>query len=118
MLKKKKKSKRIKKDEIDKKEALASRYPNGKIIYKYIKETKAKGTFKEYMLIIGNRMLDYRDSYNVIIENRTESDNIYLLHKSKLKNLIGEEEALKFWHPKIGRLIDVKEGKKKDKENA
>lgn len=114
--KNKKKSKRIKKDNIDKKEVLASKYPNGKIIYGFVKRTKAKGSFKDYVLITGSRMIDYRNSYNIMIENKTENNNIYLLHKSKLKNLIGKEEALKFWHPKIGRLADVKEGKKKEND--
>jgi hypothetical protein len=110
---KKKKKKRIKKKVEDRKEVLASRYPNGKLIYSFVKETKAKGSFKDYVLVTENRMIDYRDSYNIMIKNKTEVGRKYLVHKSKLKNLIGEALALKFWHPKFGRLVDVKEGKKK-----
>jgi hypothetical protein len=75
---------------------------NARKIYNIMKSKNVKGKYKDYVLIIGSRLIDWLDSYEIAIEveEGTKSfgvDGIALVHKRKLKNLLGEDAASKFW---------------------
>jgi hypothetical protein len=75
---------------------------NAKMIYDLMKEKKARGKYKDHVIIVGSRIIDWLDTYEMAITNEfgVKSygvDGIALVHKSKLSKLIGEEAAKKFW---------------------
>lgn len=75
---------------------------NAKMIIDLMKSRKLKGKFKDHVIIVGSRLIDWLGSYEIRIEEEGEMkkfgvDGVALIHKSKLKNIIGEEPASKFW---------------------
>ena len=83
--------------------------PNGRHIVKLMIEEKIKGNYKDYVIIIGDQLLDWRRTMTM---KTTEGASVgvnqpVLVHKSKLKNIISQEAAETFWHPRYGRLVDV-----------
>ena len=86
-----------------------SKYANGIMIHDLMKAHKVNGNFKDYVVIVGNRLIDYRRSFDITLddEGTLGVDGIALVHKRKLKNIIGEKAAAQLWHPIFGRIIDL-----------
>ena len=87
---------------------------NARTIKAMMLEEKVKGNFKDYVIITGNRLLDWRSSYSITVdEGYTLGVNgVALVHKKKLHMIIGDEQAKQFWHPQLGRIMEVPEGDK------
>lgn len=76
---------------------------NGKIIRDFMVENKIKGSYKDYVLIVGTRLIDWISSYEIV---RTADDGelqsigvngIALIHKRNLHRVIDSDMASKFW---------------------
>lgn len=106
-----------KKENEKKKKAFCGKWPNGKLMYDSMKEASLKGDVRDYMIVTRGNMLDYRGSYNLEDEADHIVDDIKIIHKKYLKNIVGNEIAKNFWHPILGRLIDVEEGTKSKNDN-
>lgn len=100
----KKKSKRAKKY-VPKKKTAKTLPPaptaNATIIRDLMIASKVKGKFKDYVVLAGNRIMDWLGSYDVLkqTEDGIKSVGFHgmaLIHKSKLRNVIGEQADL-FW---------------------
>lgn len=98
------------------KTAVYHKYPNGKNVHECMVGAGYSGDVRDYMVLVGNRMIDYKGSYDIVFESGGKvgvgDDKIRVVHKKLLKNIIGKTAALRFWHPTFGRLIDVKQGTK------
>jgi len=79
---------------------------NGRIIRDLMLSNKVKGNFKDFVIIAGERLLDWCGSYDILSDDgsKVTAKAVALVHKSKLRNIIGEEQARRFWHPGIGRV--------------
>lgn len=82
---------------------------NGRHIIKLMIEEKIRGSFKDYVIIVGNQLLDWRKNMTLTAHDglSVRVDKPVLVHKSKLKNIISQEAAAAFWHPVFGRLVDL-----------
>ena len=76
---------------------------NAQMIVDFMKANNVKGNYKDYVIINGFRLIDWLASYD--IKNHCE---MALVHIRNLHNVVGEEAAKQFWHPKLGRLGMVK----------
>lgn len=79
---------------------------NAKIIRDLMVSSKVKGTFKDFVIMADNRIIDWRGSYNMLHPENgapVSVKGLVLIHKSKLRNVIGAELAKQFWHPVLGR---------------
>lgn len=87
---------------------------NAKMIKDLMAEKGLKGNYKDHVIIAGNRLINWKGSFDIQLEEGSTFgvDGVALIHKSKLHNIIGDEEARRFWHPQFRRLIDVPEGTK------
>ena len=79
---------------------------NAKKIADFMKEEGIRGDYRDYVLFVGDRLIDYRKSFNMATLFMTPSPRvgIALVHKKHLKDLMYEKFAKLFWHPKLGRL--------------
>jgi hypothetical protein len=114
---------RTKKPDVALKQAAASRHlseqrsilptANAKVIFDLMASTKVKGHYKDYVIIAGKRLMDWRGSFDLIADDgKTIGINgMALLHKSKLEKVIGPEMARNFWHAGIGRVGMVRSKK-------
>ncbi len=55
--------------------------------------------YKDYVLFVGDRMLDWAATHTVVRESQEaeESGDIFVLHKSKLHQVLGDDIAKDFW---------------------
>ena len=74
---------------------------NGQQILEFMAANKIRGNFKNFVLFIGDRMLDVYGSYTVVRPN--DAGTIVLLHKSRLENVLGEEIGRRFWNKRLRR---------------
>lgn len=70
---------------------------------------RVKGNHKDYVIITGSRLMDWSGSYDIrhsadgkIVQ--APASAVALIHKSKLRNVIGEEAASAFWRTSFGRV--------------
>ena len=86
---------------------------NGRIIRDMMLSSKVKGNFKDFVIIAGERLLDWCGSYDILTTEgeKVSAKAVALVHKSKLRNIIGEEQARRFWRPGIGRIHAGQEAK-------
>jgi hypothetical protein len=76
---------------------------NAKMIHDLMVERKIKGKYKDYVIIMASKLIDWLNTYEIAITLKTGEmkrcgvNGIALLHKSKLKNVLDEETAKKFW---------------------
>ncbi len=81
--------------------------PNGQFILTAMKEHKSPGTWRDYVLFVGDQMLDAWGSYNIVRVDEdgksVASSTVALLHKKHLHVAIGEGPAARFWWKKLGR---------------
>lgn len=78
--------------------------PNGLKIWEVMRESKVKGNYRDYVLFVGNRMLDVYGTYDVTrSDDGKPSKMIALVHKAKLAAVLGPEVGARFWHAKFGK---------------
>jgi hypothetical protein len=74
---------------------------NGRMIYDLMKERKVRGRYKDYVIINGDKLMDWLGTYEIkIIGGKNVAfftNNVILVHKSKLSRFIGKEGEMKFW---------------------
>jgi hypothetical protein len=75
---------------------------NAKVIRDLMAANKVKGKFKDYVVIAGVRLIDWLGSYDILHESEdglkaAGINGMALVHKSKLRNIIGEKMAAQFW---------------------
>jgi len=91
-------------------------YPtaNAKMIGELMKAKKVRGNFKDYVIIVGDRLIDWDGSYQIRFEGEDadkKPSGLALLHKRVLDMYIGPELAKQFWNSKT-KTRKVKEGTK------
>lgn len=85
---------------------------NAKMICELMESEGVKGNYKDYVVIVRDQMMDWAGEYELKMKDgkRVGSEEILLIHKRKLHNIIGDEAAKVFWHPRLGRLGAIKSG--------
>lgn len=58
---------------------------------------RTKGNYKDYVVFVGDQLIDRYCSYTVTRKDVPPDDTVMLLHKSKLISVAGEEWGNKFW---------------------
>lgn len=96
----------------DKKETLPRGIkPDGLRIFRFMKSNKVAGNFRDFVLFVGDQMLDNSGSYKFRREPAKDGDpppaNIALVHKEHLHYVIGEKQAERFWNKKLKRRVHV-----------
>ncbi len=96
---------------------------NGVRIYDAMKFSKTKGNWKDYVLFVGDQMIDRYGTYTITRMNsegeKVKTDNnIMLVHKAKLKSILGEKFGSKFWDHKRRKRLNVGEPPLKKKEES
>ena len=87
---------------------------NSKMIHEFMEENHVKGFYKDYVIMMGDRLVDWLGSFNVVkVEEGKFSgilkvEGMALIHKRNLHTIIGDEAAKRFWHPRLGRVGIVK----------
>lgn len=77
---------------------------NERMIRKMMRERKVRGNSKNFVLLVGDRLLDYGGSYRMRDFKSGELkpvDDIQLLHKCKLHGILEAEFADLFWNRKV-----------------
>ncbi|MGW8177317.1 MAG: hypothetical protein ACWGQW_00750 [bacterium] len=69
----------------------------GRKIWEAMQAAKIKGNYKDFVLFVGDQLYDRFGQYTVLRPNAPPDQHFCLVHKSKLKPIIGEEWANKFW---------------------
>ncbi len=77
--------------------------PNGRKIWDMMQHHKIKGNHKDYVIFIGDVLLDTYGDYTIKRDSGEASEMIMLVRKSDLTRIIGSKEAEKFWCSKIGK---------------
>jgi hypothetical protein len=79
---------------------------NAKVIKQVMIEHKVGGHYKDYVVIAGKCLMDWRGSFNMLADDgKTVGVNgMALVHKSKLASVVGADTAKLFWRPGIGRV--------------
>lgn len=72
---------------------------NGRMIAELMHAEKKRGNPKDYVVISGYRLLDHAGSYDLKLpDGKTIGiKGVRLVHKSKLREYLGEELAARFW---------------------
>jgi hypothetical protein len=77
---------------------------DGKLIQGLLEATGTKGVYKDYVVIIGARMIEWNGAVDVVlVPDAPLASAPALIHKKDLHRFIGDA-ALQYWSPKIGRL--------------
>jgi hypothetical protein len=99
----------------DVQKALPEPTANAKTIKALMISKKVKGHYKDYVIITGNRLVDWQGTFNITVDDgyTLGVDGLALIHKKRLHMIIGDEQAKRFWHPQLGRIVEVPEGTKK-----
>lgn len=89
--------------------------PNGGMIRNMMKSTKQKGNPKDFVILVGNRLIDWWGSYDVMYQPEGENeakkmgvDGVALLHKRILHNILPAEIASQFWNKKLRMRVPQK----------
>lgn len=80
--------------------------PNGKLIQDLMAKREVKGHYKDYVMYVGNRIIDWTGAWDAHNEQGEPVgfDGVLLIHMSKLKDHLGEKFASRYWKPGIGRV--------------
>ncbi len=74
----------------------------GKRIATFMAEGKVRGNVKDYVLFVGDQMIDNWGQYT--IRRTAEGAGLMaLVHKRDLHKVIGAEAAARFWHRRLGK---------------
>lgn len=82
---------------------------NGKFIATAMEEHSVAGSWKDYVLFVGDQMLDAWGTYSIARVSSAESTGepatktVALLHKRRLALAIGPHAAARFWNCKLKR---------------
>lgn len=84
---------------------------NAKMIHDLMVSEKVGGHYKDYVVLVGKRLVDWQGSYDMVREDgKTVGVNgMALIHKSRLVPIIGKELAKHFWRSGIGRVFHKKQ---------
>jgi hypothetical protein len=102
-MKSKSRSKRSKKHRTPAVEDKVLVYPtdNAKKIANVMKIKGVKGKYKDHVIFVGDMMLDWLGTYGMVVNGKSQisvSDgSVLLVHKSRLRAIVGEEAAKRFW---------------------
>lgn len=78
---------------------------NGRIIRDLMLANDVKGSYKDYVIISGERLIDWTGSFDIFKDGRPlRAEAVALIHKSKLAKVIGDDAAKVFWRPGFGRI--------------
>ena len=81
---------------------------NGRIIADLMHSEKMRGNAKDYVILSGSTLLDFNGTFDMRQDEGALSvPKVCLVHKRKLHNIIGEEQAARFWRPGFGRIKHV-----------
>lgn len=80
---------------------------NGYRIIKFMKTHKVKGNFRDHVLLIGDQLLDNAGTWGITRAGDVHG-TVALVHKSSLREVIGEEAAAKFWDTKHKRRMPLR----------
>jgi len=99
----------VKKRRADTLAGLNKHGPNAKMIATAMASEKIRGDCRDYVLLVGDRLIDYRDSHGMTITQADGTqpikvDKPWLVHKRNLHKIMSPELAARFWHPTLGRL--------------
>jgi hypothetical protein len=73
-------------------------------------EGKVKGSYKDYVVLAGNRLIDWQDSWDMYQSNGESIgvDGVTLMHKARLHKMEMLDKKFiedKLWHPRWGRRV-------------
>lgn len=84
---------------------------NGNRIAQMMIGVGERGNPKDYVVIVGDTLVDWTGSWNIVIKNNGGgvskigvSKAAALVHKSRLDRVIGPKTAGLFWRPGVGRI--------------
>jgi hypothetical protein len=79
--------------------------PHGKRLMAFMADSKVKGNFKDYALFVGDQMIDAWGQYTIRRQapEGSEPAPVVLVHKRDLWKIIGDDNAKRFWHRRIGK---------------
>jgi hypothetical protein len=77
--------------------------PNGQMIQDLMTKNGVKGAYKDYVAIVGNRLVDWLDSWDIHnpAGDAVGVEGVALVHKSHLHKTFGEAFANRFWNQKL-----------------
>lgn len=91
---------------------------NGRHIYKAMKENNVKGSWKDWVLFVGNQMIERYGTYTIQRgDNVSLNLPIVLLHKSNLAKVFDKNFGEKFWNSKWGHRTNIGAPPRKQKAN-
>jgi len=70
---------------------------NGERIFNTMRDNKVKGNWKDWVLFVGDQMIDRYGTYTITRGEDAPPDVIALVHKSKLAKILGEKFGGMFW---------------------
>ena len=81
--------------------------PNGKLIYNLMEAKKVKGNWRDYVAMSGSRLIDAFGSWDMFSPTGDPLgiEGVGLIHKSRLKSIIGDKFASRFWNDKLGTRV-------------
>jgi hypothetical protein len=70
-------------------------------------QKEVKGTYKDYVLIASNRLIDWTDSWDMYNEqsNTVGVDGVRLVHKNSVHKFIGPKFAERFWNKTTNKRV-------------
>lgn len=83
--------------------------PNGQLVRDFMVSNKVVGDYRNYVVISGDIVTDYKKKFTLSVtgDDGTKKsfgvEGIALVHKSRLRFVIGKESAAEFWHQIFGR---------------
>jgi len=85
----------------------AASTPNGQLIQDLMARQGVKGSYKDYVLLAGNRLVDWTGSWDIMSPggNPVGYEGVVLLHKSKMRGVIDSPLVERLWHPTLGSRI-------------
>ena len=87
-----------------KREPKGAKTADGKLIQGLMVATSTKGSYKDFVVIMGNRMIEWKGTMDVVLLPGAPVDSpTALVHKRCLHEFIGDA-SLKYWSPKTGRV--------------
>lgn len=80
---------------------------NGELIRDCMLAKGVKGDYKDFVMLVGARMIDWVDSWDIFKPDGTPIgiEGVLLLHKSQLHRIVDEKFAEKFWNRKLRMRI-------------
>jgi hypothetical protein len=78
---------------------------NGRMIAELMHSKRIKGSPKDYVIVVGQRLIDYRGTYDIRgLEARHGFAGVNLVHKRELERFVGSEQSRRFWRRGVGRV--------------